>query len=134
MIQQRAILLAICSLAMLALSCRGAGQQQQPGAPGTTAVGRGAFIVSYASDSADTFATVGSDSILVLGWLRRACDSAKVKLDVKDFPFGSLVTGIGPRVNGDGGNWLYKVNGKMMAKAASACLVSPADTVLFFFE
>jgi hypothetical protein len=57
-----------------------------------------------------------------------------MELDVKDFPFGSLIDRIGSCRNGDGGNWTYKVNGRMLARAASACRVSPADTVLFLFK
>ena len=120
-------------LALLVWSCRGVDQKQtSPRRMGS--YGPGALIIAYTADSADTFAAIGSDSTLILQWLRRACDSAGVKLEVKEFPFGTLVNGIGPRVNGDGGNWLYRVNGQMLPKAASACMVSPTDTVLFFFQ
>jgi hypothetical protein len=119
-------------LALLAIACRSADRPHPSIDKG--AANRGALIVSYAPDSADTFTTAGAESLLVLDWLRRACDSARVHLEVKEYPFGVLINGIGARRNGEAGNWLYKVNGRMMARAASGCLVSPDDTVLFFFQ
>lgn len=132
--QNRPLLPSVLLLALLAVSCRSADQRSSRPPIGDGLTESGALIVSYAPDSADTFSPVGPESVLVLDWLRLVCDSAKVKLEVNNYPFGSLIAGIGARSNGDGGNWLYKVNGRMMARAASTCLVSPADTVLFLFK
>ncbi len=127
-------LFALAVVVFAAMSCGSRDQtpqqkQSQGGSPG-----HGILIVAFAPDSADTFMRVGGDSILVLDWLRQACDSAKVTLAVKTFPFGTLVDAIGPRRNGDGGNWLYKVNGKMVPKAASSHVVSANDTVDFVYH
>lgn len=126
------IIIAAAASFLLALSCGSEVQQQKPQPDGVD--GGGILVIAYAPDSADTFMPVGQDSIIVLEWLRQSCDSAKVTLGLKNFPFGILVDAIGPRRNGDGGNWLYKVNGKMVPKAASTHVVSCRDTVDFFYH
>ncbi len=96
--------------------------------------GNGALIIAYAPDSADTFAASNADSALVLDWLQKSCAQGGIDLEVRNYPFGTLITRVGPRRNGDGGNWLYKVNGQMVPKAVSAHRVSTGDTVLLFFK
>lgn len=96
--------------------------------------GNGLLVVSYMPDFADTFPAVGKDSLTVLAWLQQACDSAGIPIDVQHYSFGDLVDQIGSRLNGDGGNWLYKVNGGMVPESAGSHRVSPDDTVQFFFE
>lgn len=120
-------------LAILLIDCHAADRQPPPGAHAAGTRG-GVLIVTYSADSADTFPAVRTDSILVLDWLRHACDSAKVNLEVKDYSFGGLIIGIGPRHAGTGGDWRYKVNGRMVPRAASSYLVSPSDTVHFSFK
>ncbi|MBI5868529.1 MAG: DUF4430 domain-containing protein [candidate division Zixibacteria bacterium] len=127
-------LFVVAVLAFLAMSCGSRDQEPQQKLSQGGHPGHGILIVAFAPDSADTFGSVGTDSILVLDWLRQACDSAEVMLAVKTFPFGTLVDAIGPRRNGEGGNWLYKVNGKMVPKAASSHVVSSNDTVDFFYH
>jgi hypothetical protein len=130
--RRTAISLSLLLLSAITFGC--SDRQSSPSPAGKGAVGGGLLIVSFAVDSADTFPPPGPDSVIVSDWLRLVCDSAHLDLKVKDFPFGSLIDRIGSCRNGDGGNWIYKVNGRMLAKAASACRVSPADTVLFLFK
>ena len=96
--------------------------------------GDGVLIIAYAPDSADTFAAPNADSALVLDWLQKSCAQGGVDLEVRNYPFGTLVTRVGARRNGDGGNWLYKVNGQMVPEAVSAHRVSTGDTVMLFFK
>jgi hypothetical protein len=124
--------ISLLLLPAMTFGCSDRESSQPPAGKG--AVSGGLLIVSFAAESADTFPPPGPDSILVSDWLRLVCDSAHLALEVKEFPFGSLIDRIGSRRNGEGGNWIYKVNGRMLAKAASACRVSPADTVLFLFK
>ncbi len=114
-------------------ACQGTGE----GAPGSRAIGRtvpGALVIAYASDAADTLPALGTDSILVLDWLRQATDSAGIVLGTTDYAMGTLVETIGAYQNGDGGYWLYKVNGAMVPKAVSDCRVAATDSVLLFFD
>ena len=94
----------------------------------------GALVVAYAPDSADTFAAVGADSIVILDWLRAVTDSAGVTLELEEYSYGTMITAIGPRRHGEGGYWLYLVNGQSVPKAASECRVAASDTVRFFFD
>ena len=96
--------------------------------------GSGMLVVAYMPDFADTFPAVGTDSLTVLDWLRQACESADIPVDVQHYSYGDLVDQIGSRINGDGGNWLYKVNGGMVPESAGSHRVSPDDTVKFVFE
>ena len=57
-----------------------------------------------------------------------------IALEVKTYPYGTLVEQIGPRQNGDGGYWLYKVNAQMVPKSADAHRVAWSDTLTFFFD
>ncbi|MEW5874607.1 MAG: hypothetical protein AB1752_05425 [Candidatus Zixiibacteriota bacterium] len=120
-----------CGLALLALSC-GAGQEADK--PAADARPPGCIILSYASDNADTVSIVPADSVTVLDWLRFACDSARLPLEVQSYPFGDLVIQIADRKNGEGGFWLYKVNSQPVPEAASLHRVSPSDTVMFFYK
>jgi hypothetical protein len=94
----------------------------------------GCVIVAYSADSADTLRTPHDDSLTVLEWLRLACDSARLTLDVQSYAFGDLVIQIGDKKNGEGGYWLYKVNSQPVPEAASAHRVAPSDTLLFFYR
>ena len=94
----------------------------------------GALIVAYRPDSADTFVAHRPDSVLALDWLREITVTHDITLRVKSYPFGSLVEQIGPRQNGEGGYWLYKVNGQMIPKSSDAYRVAWSDTVTFFFD
>jgi hypothetical protein len=116
----------------LGLGCQPQDNQMQ--AADTPAPGTGALIVSYSETAADTFAAVGTDSITVLDWLRTVCDSANLAVEIKEYSFGDLVVGIGATHSGDGGDWLYQVNGQMVPEAASSHHVSSGDTVRFFFH
>jgi hypothetical protein len=114
-------------------ACQGSGE----GAPGSGADSRevpGALVIAYAADSADTFPALGSDSIFVIDWLRRATDSAGIALGTKEYAMGTLVMAIGTHQNGDGGYWLYKVNGAMVPKSVADCRVAATDSVLLFFD
>ena len=125
--------LAGCVLALLLLGC---SSNPEPEVPEVEVVpsGSGILVVAYMPDFADTFPAVGADSLTVLAWLRQACDSAGIVYDVQHYSYGALVDQIGSRMNGDGGNWLYKVNGGMVPESAGSHRVSPDDTVQFFFE
>ena len=113
------------------LSCQTGGEapqtMRQPDHPG-------ALVVAYAADSADTFAAVGVDSIVVLDWLRVASGNTGVALELEEYSYGTMITAIGPRRNGEGGYWLYLVNGQSVPKAASECRVAASDNVRFFFD
>jgi hypothetical protein len=91
-------------------------------------------VIAYAADSADTFAAFSRDSLTALAWLQHACDTAGIPLGVEHYAFGDLVSKVGPRRNGDGGYWLYKVNRGMVPESAGSHVVSPDDSILFFFE
>lgn len=92
------------------------------------------LVVAFAPDSADTFPAFGADSLTALAWLQMACDTTGLPLGLESYPFGDLVVRIGPRQNGEGGYWLYKVNGGMVPESASSHRVSSNDSVLFFFD
>jgi len=94
----------------------------------------GAIIVNYTPDSADTFRSAVPDSLLVLDWLHAFAESTGTALATQSHAFGELVVTIGPRSNGDGGYWLYQVNGQMATKAVSDLRVSRRDTVTFTFK
>ncbi len=94
----------------------------------------GVLVVSYSEASADTIAPPGTDSMIVMDWLRYGCDSLELAMEIQEYAFGDLVIGIGATHNGDEGYWLYKVNGESVPKAVSAHRVSSADTVMFYFK
>jgi len=94
----------------------------------------GVLIVNYAIDSADTFHAVGADSLVVLDWLQAYADSTGVAFGTQHHPFGELVAQIGPRINGNGGYWLYTINGEMATKGVSDLRVSFRDTVTFTYK
>ena len=128
-------IIAVVSLGLVLLGCEGASQKDKSGEVQSRPVaGTGILVIAYAPDSADTFAAFGPDSLTALAWLQKACDTTGLPLALDSYPFGDLVVRIGPRENGDGGYWLYKVNGGMVPESASSHLVSPDDSVLFFFE
>lgn len=106
--------------------------EKAPG--GTSPRSAGALVISYRSDSADTFVAKRSDSVLALDWLREVAGIHDIAFEAKTFPYGTLVERIGPRRNGDGGFWLYKVNGEMIPRSADAHRVAWHDTVTFFFD
>jgi hypothetical protein len=127
--------LAGCALALALWGCDGHSEKGESGAAiSQPPQGSGILVIAYAPDSADTLAAFGRDSLTALAWLQLACDSAGISLGVEHYAFGDLVAKIGPRKNGDGGYWLYKVNGGMVPESAGSHAVSPDDTVMFFFE
>jgi hypothetical protein len=119
---------------LLLHGCNGGGQSDIAARTEPIALAPGVLLVEYAADSADTFPSWVDDSIPALQWLRMATDSAGIPLEVREYPFGTLVERIGPRRNGDGGYWLYKVNGAMVPRSADAHRIASTDTVLFFFD
>ncbi|MBI3871545.1 MAG: hypothetical protein HY304_00520 [candidate division Zixibacteria bacterium] len=123
-------LLLIVPAAWLTIS---ACQGNAPGKQSAKPTG-GALIIGYRPDSADTFASRAGDSLTALAWLERAADSAGIAVTRRTFPFGILVESIGPRHNGQGGYWLYKVNGQMIPESSHGHRVAPTDTVEFFFD
>jgi hypothetical protein len=126
-------LITVGVVALGLVTCGDGGEDRaRPGL--SSAEGNGILVVSYAPDSADTFAAVGHDSIVVLEWLRRATDDAGIPLELKEYPFGIMVEAIGPLRNGDGGYWLYEVNDGGVPEAASSHPVAAGDTVRFFFQ
>lgn len=94
----------------------------------------GALVISYSADSADTFTANRTDSVLALDWLREITSMHQIAFEAKTFPYGTLVERIGHRQNGDGGYWLYKVNGQMVPKSSDALRVAWSDTLTFFFD
>ncbi|HSH00021.1 MAG TPA: DUF4430 domain-containing protein, partial [candidate division Zixibacteria bacterium] len=94
----------------------------------------GALVIQYTDDSSVVLPPVSGDSILALDWLLQAADSAGIAVETKEFPYGILVNGIGHRQGGDGGYWLYDVNGAMVPKAASSHKVAWSDTLRFIFD
>ena len=129
----RPIALWVIALGLTACQSGGEDRSSAETTPSVTD-GTGILIVAYASDSADTFQAVGTDSLVVLDWLRQVADSAGVTVELKEYYFGLLIEAIGPRRNGDGGYWLYEVNGGSVPEAASSHRVASSDTVRFFFE
>jgi hypothetical protein len=118
--------------ALLLLSIGGCGQTttKQRTAPNQP----GALVIAYRPDSADTFVAVRSDSVVALDWLREIARSHDIALELNSYPYGTLIEQVGPRRNGDGGYWLYRVNGQMVPKSADAHPVAWSDTVTFFFD
>lgn len=117
--------------AVLIASCGGDEPPQSKRAPASVP---GCIILAYSDTEADTLRTPPVDSALVLEWLRASCVVAGLELVVQSYPFGDLVTQIGHRKNGEGGYWLYKVNGAPVPKSASAHRVARTDTVLFLYK
>lgn len=117
---------------LLMLSIGGCGQTttEQRTAPNQP----GALVIAYRPDSADTFVAVRSDSVVALDWLREIARSHDIALELKSYPYGTLIEQIGPRRNGDGGYWLYRVNGQMVPMSADAHPVAWSDTLTFFFD
>ena len=113
------------------LGCGRGNEQVRLPVPATPTAGL--VIIDYA-DSADSFVTVVSDSVMVLDRLQAACSTHEIPLSTTSFPYGTLVSGIGHRHNGQGGYWLYRVNGAMVPRAADHWRVAPADTIRFFFD
>ena len=100
----------------------------------TTAQNPGVLVISYSADSADTFVAHRTDSVIAFDWLREVATTHHLTLEAKSFPYGTLVERIGHRKNGDGGFWLYKVNGQMIPKSSDAYRVAWSDTLTFFFD
>ena len=119
-------------LAVSLLSCTGSGESESTALPDNRPPG--VLIVQFSPDSADTFPAIGTDSIVVLDWLRTFADSTGTAFETQHHPFGELVAQIGPRVNGDDGFWLYAINGEMASKGVSDLRVSYRDTVTFTFK
>jgi hypothetical protein len=94
----------------------------------------GALVIAYSADSSDTFTANRTDSVLALDWLREIASSHQIAFEAKTYPYGTLVERIGYRQNGEGGYWLYKVNGQMVPKSADAHRVAWSDTLTFFFD
>lgn len=94
----------------------------------------GALVIAYSADSADTFTSNRTDSALAIDWLREITSSHQIAFEVKTYPYGTLVERIGHRLNGEGGYWLYKVNGQMVPKSSDAHRVAWSDTLTFFFD
>ena len=128
-------IIAAVSLGIFLFGCEGASEKGSSGTSQSRPVaGTGILVIAYAPDSADTFTAFGPDSLTALAWLQQACGTTGLPLVLDSYSFGDLVIRIGPRQNGDGGYWLYKVNGGMVPESASGHRVSADDTVLFFFE
>lgn len=94
----------------------------------------GALVIAYSGDSADTFTANRTDSVIALDWLRGITSTHQIAFEAKTYPYGTLVERIGHRQNGDGGYWLYKVNGQMVPKSSDAHRVAWSDTLTFFFD
>ena len=127
----RSDLLGLLVLLVLSTALAACAKPEKTATPSNTP---GVLIISYRPDSADTFVANRPDSVIALGWLREVAKTHEIALEVKSFPFGILVERIGPRQNGDGGFWLYKVNGQMIPKSSDAHPVAWSDTVTFFFD
>lgn len=94
----------------------------------------GALVIAYSVDSADTFVANRADSVIALDWLREITSAHQIVFEAKSYPYGTLVERIGHRQNGDGGYWLYKVNGQMVPKSSDVHRVAWSDTLTFFFD
>lgn len=138
-IKHTAIFLAL-AFVFLVLACRtdtpAVRNDPQAGASARIAPDSIVLIIDYAEDRADTFraAFLAVDSLTALDVLRDVAEREGVALKTKDYPMGVLIDQIGTRANGDGGYWLYSVNGRMIPHAASAKRVTSGDTVRFFFN
>ena len=113
------------------LACGRGNEQVRLPVQGTPTAGL--VIIDYA-DAADSFVTVVCDSVTVLDRLQAACSTHGILLSTTSFPYGTLVSGIGHRRNGEGGYWLYRVNGAMVPRAADHCRVAPGDTIRLYFD
>jgi hypothetical protein len=94
------------------------------------------LIVEYSLQRTDTsrmFLTA-PDSLTVLGVLQAVTKRDSVFLQTRSYAIGVMVEQIGDRKNGEGGYWLYTVNGEPIPQAVSAYRVSAGDTVRFFFN
>ncbi|MEW5700974.1 MAG: DUF4430 domain-containing protein [Candidatus Zixiibacteriota bacterium] len=130
--QRRAL---VCWVAVGAvLLSAGCGQNGSRPRPGHGAQDSRALIIAYSPDSADTFACPGRDSIAVLDLLMQMARSDSTIVRTKTYPFGVLVDQIGYRRNGDGGFWLYSVNGAMIPESADKHRIGAGDTVRFLFD
>ena len=94
------------------------------------------LLIDYAADRADTLGTIISrtDSLNVLHLLMTLAARDSIAVETRRYAIGTMVEQIGNRANGEGGYWLYTVNSQSIPLAASDCLVSPGDTIRFFFE
>ncbi len=93
------------------------------------------LLIDYAADHADTLGTIIShaDSLNVLELLMTLTSGDSIAVETRRYAIGTMVEQIGNRANGEGGYWLYTVNNQAIPLAASDCLVSPGDTIRFFF-
>lgn len=121
----------LSAFACLLIAACGAGEREAARNSPNVA---GALIISYSADSADTFVANRLDSVLALDWLREVARLHDIRLEATTYPYGTLVKSIGHRANGEGGYWLYKVNGQMVPKSADAHSVAWSDTLMFFFD
>ena len=123
---------ALILTGLVLLSC---GEPSDNAAPALeTARPPGVLIVSFSTDSADTFGPPVADSIIALEWLRLYCDSVGYDLSTMEYVFGELVVGIGQRGRRDEGSWLYQINGEMAMQAVNKQLVARTDTLTFFHK
>jgi hypothetical protein len=122
----------IIVLATLLCGCATEPEKNPPA--GNASSKPGALVIAYRPDSVDTFAATFRDSVTALSWLETAVNARQIPFAKKSYPFGTLVEQVGPRHNGDGGYWLYKVNGKPVPEASNAHRVAFSDTVTFFFD
>jgi len=127
--------LGLCAAAIVMLhllACQRRDQRQTTPRPGGPAAG--ALIIAYSPDSADTFACAGRDSAIVLDLLASVAQTRGIAIATKTYPFGILVEQIGYRRNGEGGYWLYTVNGAMIPESAGRHRAAAGDTIRFFFH
>jgi len=94
------------------------------------------LVVDYAADRADTtaMALAPSDTLTALDLLENVTTRNRIVLKTREFQIGTLVEQIGDCRNGDGGYWLYTVNGEPIPMAAFDYQTRPGDTVRFFFK
>ncbi|MBD3297346.1 MAG: DUF4430 domain-containing protein [candidate division Zixibacteria bacterium] len=119
----------------LLISCGGGAEQERTGdQPVAADRPPGVLIVNYAPDSSDTFPAPKVDSVLALEWLQMYTNARGLNMATRQFSFGDLVIQIGPRRAGDGGDWLYEVNGEMATAAVSEQRVARTDTLSFTFK
>lgn len=121
-------LITICCLLLT-----GCVAQEEP-ARQSTSSSPGALVIAYSADSADTFVANRTDSVIALDWLREITATHQISYEAKSYPYGTLVERIGHRRNGEGGYWLYKVNGQMVPKSSDAHRVAWSDTLTYFFD
>ncbi len=121
--------LAICAFVTLA-GCVARDEPKSTAGPASA----GALIIRYSADSADTFVANRADSVIALEWLREVAATHHLAYEAKSFPYGTLIERIGHRQNGEGGYWLYKVNGVMVPRSADAHRIAWNDTLTFFFD